>query len=40
MQGELIGRALDASDVGVVIYDAVDRLACCNSAFRQFFPDW
>ena len=40
MQGELIGRALDASDVGVVIYDAADRLACCNSAFRQFFPDW
>lgn len=40
MQAGLIGRALDATDIAVVIYDAADRLACCNTAFRHFHPDW
>lgn len=39
-QVRLIKRALDASDVAVVIYDAADRLVCCNTAFRHFHPDW
>lgn len=40
MRVTLIGRALDASDIAVVIYDAVGQLAFCNTAFRHFYPKW